>query len=227
MAKNTIMQVKSFIFNDFREITYIVFDETTHQGIIIDPGCNKPSEQKRLTGFIEKNNIELTAIVNTHGHLDHICGNKFVKETYQIPIYIHQKELSNLESAPLHAEFYGFSFEPSPLPDQFIKEGDTITFGHSTLHIVETPGHTEGSISLLSPQKEALFSGDVLFKGSIGRTDLPGGDLDVLLSTLKNKILTLPDTTTIFPGHGYETTVGEEIKTNPFLTELVNEKREL
>jgi len=218
------MLSKSFVFNDFRVITYIVFDEFTKKGIIIDPGCNNQNEQKRLINFINKNDIKLSAIVNTHGHLDHICGNKFLKETFNIPILAHEKEIPNFEAALSYSELFDFKFEESPHPDKFIKEGDKITFGNSFLYVIETPGHTAGSISLLSEKKEALFSGDLLFKGSIGRTDLPGGNLDVLYDTLKNKILKLPEKTVVFAGHGYETTIGEEIKNNPFILELLNNK---
>ena len=218
------MKVQKFIFNDFREITYLVYDEKSRETLIIDPGCNKESEKKRIVEYIEKYGLKPVAIVNTHGHLDHICCNKFLKDKYNVEILANEKELDNYRLAASVADFYGFPFEDSPLPDKYIQEGDEIAFGNSKLIVFETPGHTAGSISLISPEKEIVFTGDVIFQGSIGRTDLPGGDLDVLIKTIKEKILTLPDETIIFAGHGYETTVGEEAKNNPFIREMINDK---
>ncbi len=215
------MKVKYFIFNEFREITYIVYDEETRRGIIVDPGCNRESEQNRLVKFIEENDLSLECVVNTHGHLDHIVGNNFVKSKYGIPILAHEKEVGNFTESEHYALFYEFPFVISPLPDRYIKEGDIVSFGNSHLNVIDTPGHTAGSISLLSEKKEMIISGDVLFKGSIGRTDLPGGDWDILVDTLKDKFFILPSETQVFPGHGYITSIGEEIKSNPFLIEII------
>jgi len=215
------MKVHKFIFNDFRVITYLVIDEETSETVIIDPGCNKDSERKRLQHYVDVHGLKPKYVVNTHAHMDHICGNKYVVSEYDIPLIAHKKELENYSHSKDFVGIYGFEFEESPLPDEYLKEGDEIVFGSSKLHIIETPGHTAGSISLLSPEKEIIFSGDIIFQGSIGRTDLPGGDLDTLINTLKEKILTLPGDTIIFAGHGYETTVAEEMKNNPFIKDIL------
>lgn len=210
--------VQSFLFNSFFENTFIVWDETK-QCAIIDPGCYEDHEKKELQSFIEVNDLKPVALLNTHCHIDHIFGNKWVKETYEVPLLIHEKENIVLQSAKEVAAFYGIKMEESPAADRFIEEGTMFSFGNTSFKILFTPGHSPGSISLYSEENKFVMSGDVLFEASIGRTDLPGGNYDTLMQSIFNDLLMLPDETTIYCGHGPATTIGAERKTNPFILE--------
>jgi glyoxylase-like metal-dependent hydrolase (beta-lactamase superfamily II) len=210
--------VTSFTFNAFQENTFLVSDEGTKKAIIIDPGCNDLAEREELTNHIEKHQFEIVAIVNTHCHVDHVFGNAFVKKCYaDAPLYIHRGELSILKTYPAFAAMYGLSAEPSPMPDRYLEDGETLTFGNTNLKVCLTPGHSPASISLYCHEDHYIIGGDVLFYLSIGRSDLPGGDHEVLIQSIKNHFLCLDDDVKVYCGHGPSTTIGNERKNNPFL----------
>ena len=211
------MKLKSFTFNQFYENTFIVSD-STNDCIIIDPGCYSNDEKNILKKYIEDNNLNPVKLINTHCHIDHILGNKFVAKTWGVNLETHQNDIELLENSAEIARLYGFiDYEKSPSTTQFLNEGDTVEFGNSKLKILYTPGHAPGHISLYSKEEKFIISGDVLFKSSIGRTDLPGGDFNVLIESIKTKILCLDDDTVVYCGHGPATTVGYERVNNPFL----------
>jgi len=199
------------------ENTFIVYDQTK-ECIIIDPGCYSIEEKEELLSFININQLKPTLLINTHCHIDHIFGNNFVNKKWNTRLVINKLELEILKSAHVVAQSYGFNnYEPSPQPSKYITEGDIITFGKSELKVLFTPGHAPGHISLYSKKDEFIISGDVLFMNSIGRTDLPGGDYETIIKTIKNKLLTLPKQTKVYCGHGPETTIDNEKNNNPFL----------
>ena len=211
------MKLKSFTFNQFYENTFIVSD-STNDCIIIDPGCYSNDEKNILKKYIEDNNLNPVKLINTHCHIDHILGNKFVAKTWGLNLETHQNDIELLENSSEIARLYGFiDYEKSPSTTQFLSEGDIVEFGNSKLKILYTPGHAPGHISLYSKEEKFIISGDVLFKSSIGRTDLPGGDFNVLIESIKTKILCLDDDTVVYCGHGPATTVGYERVNNPFL----------
>lgn len=209
------MKVISFTNNPFQENTYIIFDETK-ECLIIDPGCYTETERNNLIGFIEENELKPVRLLNTHCHLDHICGNQFIANKYGLKLEANKEELPILEHAPKAAQMYGFPMEASPEIAIFLDENDTITFGKSKLSILFTPGHSPGSISFYSEKHEFVIAGDVLFKQGIGRTDLPLGDHETLLTSIREKLFTLPKKTVVYSGHGPETSIGYELVNNPF-----------
>ena len=211
------MKLKSFTFNQFYENTFIVSD-STNNCIIVDPGCYSNDEKNILKKYIEDNNLNPVKLINTHCHIDHILGNKFVANTWGLNLETHQNDIELLENSSEIARLYGFiDYEKSPSTTQFLNEGDIVEFGKSKLKILYTPGHAPGHISLYSKEEKFIISGDVLFNNSIGRTDLPGGDFNVLIESIKTKILCLDDDTVVYCGHGPATTVGFERENNPFL----------
>ena len=211
------MEIKAFTFNQFFENTYVVFD-TTKECIIIDPGCYSNEEENILKTYIDSNKLKPIKLINTHCHIDHILGNHFVSETWNLELEINEKDIDLLKNSIEIAKLYGFiNYKESPLPKKFIKEGDVLKFGNSQLKVIFTPGHAPGHISLHSEKEKILISGDVLFNNSIGRTDLPGGNYNILIESIKNKILCLNDSTVVYCGHGPNTTVGTEKQNNPFL----------
>jgi len=211
-----MIQVQKFTFSPFAENTYVLFDETK-ECIIIDPGCYDERERNALAAFISNNSLTPALLVNTHCHLDHIFGNKFVKEQYNIPLHLHHADLPLLENAVDHARVYGLEMEASPAPDKLIDENDKLTWGNSSMDIVFTPGHSPGSISFIARDEKFVIGGDVLFQQSIGRTDLPGGDFDTLANSIRTELYTLPDDFIVYSGHGPETSIGYEKIYNGFV----------
>jgi glyoxylase-like metal-dependent hydrolase (beta-lactamase superfamily II) len=210
------MQVKVLTFNPFQENTYIIYDETK-ECVIIDPGCHENKEENQLILFIEENMLSPVKLINTHCHIDHILGNKFVSDMWNIELYIHKEDLPLLENARSIGRMYGFeSFEGSIYPKHFLEEKNKIAFGNSELEIIFTPGHAPGHICLYSKKDKFIIAGDVLFNGSIGRTDLPGGDYDTLINSIKTKLFPLEEETTVYCGHGPSTSIGKEKESNPF-----------
>lgn len=210
-------QVVCLTFNPFQENTYLIYDDTK-ECIVIDPGCLDQAEKVELAGTIERLKLRPVRLINTHCHLDHIFGNRFVAEKYNLSLEIHSGEIPVLERAPQAAMMYGIPYpELSPAPGGFIEEGDTIEFGNSQLKAILTPGHSPASLSFFCEAHNFLIAGDVLFYGSIGRTDLPGGDYDTLIESITDKLLPLGDDVIVYSGHGPSTTIGFERKNNPFL----------
>lgn len=211
------MNIKIFTFNQFFENTFIISD-STNECIIIDPGCYDKNEKQILQDYILSNNLVPTRLINTHCHIDHILGNNFVSKTWDLELEIHHKDIDLLKNSKNIADLYGFvNYENSPITNKFLVEGDIIEFGKSNLEVLFTPGHAPGHISLYSKNENFIISGDVLFNNSIGRTDLPGGNYNTLIDTIKSKFLCLDDSTVVYCGHGPSTTVGKERINNPFL----------
>ncbi len=211
------MNVARFTFNDFQENTYVLYDESK-SCIIVDPGCNSSSEQKVLVDFIESNNLKPVHLVNTHCHIDHILGNAFIASKYKLKLTSHKGEQTELSAGPMVSNMYGISYDPSPDIEIFLDEGDTLSFGNISLDIYFTPGHSSSSIVFHHKDSKQLIAGDVLFQGSIGRTDLPGGNFETLINSIKSKLLVLDDNTIVYPGHGDKTTIGVEKNSNPYLS---------
>ena len=213
-----MVTIQAFTFNPFEENTYILFDETK-ECIIIDPGCSNDEERKELVDFIKEEELKPVRLLNTHCHIDHVLGNSFIANKYNLGLEIHEEDLQILHSLPQVSHLYGLNAEQSVEPSVFLNEGDRIKFGNATLDILFTPGHSPGSICFVSHADKFIIGGDVLFYGSIGRTDLPGGDHETLLNSIRTKLFVLEDEFAVFSGHGQETNIGFEKKNNPFLAE--------
>ena len=208
----------SLTFNAVAENTYVVYDTTTREAIIFDPGCNSPAEERELVGAIETHRLTPVKLINTHCHFDHVFGNAFVKKHYGLELGFHELEVPVLEMGPVVVQMYGMPpMTPSPPADYFIAEGETVMLGENRFEVLFCPGHSPGSLCFYNAAEEYAIAGDVLFRESIGRTDLPGGDHQTLLGSIHTRLLPLPDETKIYPGHGPATTIGHERRNNPFL----------
>lgn len=192
-----------------------MYDETK-ECVIVDPGCSDEEERSSLTSFIAGHKLKVKLLLNTHCHIDHVLGNRFVKETYKVNLLIHAAEEPVLKSAEVYAPGYGFHLYAHQAPDGFLEDGDMITFGNQTFEVLHVPGHSPGHVAFYSEKNRTLIGGDVLFYNSIGRTDLPGGNHETLMNSIHSKLFVLPDHVKVYPGHGPETTIGFEKKTNPF-----------
>lgn len=211
-----MIELKSFSFNPFQENTWLVWNEN-RDCVIIDPGCESTQEEKKLLDFISSSNLKPIAIWLTHCHIDHVLGLNFCLQQWQIPYFLHQKETAQLRAVQAYAPSYGFhGFQMPELQGKEICEGE-IQLGNEKFSILDVPGHSPGHVAFYHEESGILISGDVLFRESIGRTDLPGGDFKILEQSIRQKIYTLPADTRILPGHGPETTVGHEMKFNPFV----------
>jgi len=210
-----MVKIQRFTFNPFAENTYVVYDETG-EAVIIDPGCYERTEKDELAKFIVSENLHLKYLLNTHCHIDHVLGNYFIKEKYKIPFLIHPKDEPVLKAVKAYAPNYGFAAYQEATPDGYLSEQEIIQFGNTTLSVLFLPGHAPGHVGFYHAESLSLISGDVLFQQSIGRTDLPGGNFDILIESIQQKIFLLPDAVTIYPGHGDTTTIGEEKISNPF-----------
>ena len=212
-----MISIKSFTFNPFQENTYLLSDET-NECIIIDPGCYERHEKNELLSYITDENLKPTRLLNTHCHIDHVFGNKLISETYNLGLEMHKLDLPVLESVEQVAHVYGIpNVDESPKPSSFLDEGDKVKFGNSELDILFCPGHAPGHIVFVSHEQKFVIGGDVLFYGSIGRTDLPGGDHQTLIDSIKTKLFTLDDDYEVYSGHGPKTSIGFEKLNNPFL----------
>ena len=211
------MKIESFTFNPFQENTYIIYDENK-ECLIIDPGCYTKDEKEMLKDFILTKGLKPVKLINTHCHIDHILGNRFCHEQWGVQLHMHEADLPILENSKQISKMYGFEdYEYSPFPKYFLNQEDIITFGESSFNILFTPGHSPGHICLYNKKNNIIISGDLIFKESIGRTDLPGGDYNTLINSINTQILPLPDETRIYCGHGPYTNLGFEKKHNPFL----------
>jgi len=210
-----MMNVKKFTFNPFQENTYIIYDES-NECMIIDPGCFDRNEEQTVVDFVDRNELRVVKLFNTHAHIDHILGNAFVKEKFNVDLYGCSSSFPMLELAKRSAMVYQIPYKTSPPIDVPLKEGDQLSFGNTLFEVLFVPGHAPDHLVLIHPKEKIMIGGDVLFKGSIGRTDLPGGEHDLLIRNIESKIFTLPDETIVYSGHGPETTVGKERDANPF-----------
>ena len=210
-----MIAIQSFVFNAFQENTYIISDKT-NECVIIDPGCYDDHEKKELADYIQDHQLNVRMLLNTHCHIDHILGNDFVKQKYRIKLYIHKTEEFVLNAQKILAPHYGFNRYQEATPDGYLEEGDVIEFGLQKFSILFVPGHSPGHIAFYNEKEKVVLAGDVLFQNSVGRTDLPGGNHNTLVNSIHKKLFTLPDEVTVYPGHGGETTIGVEKRTNPF-----------
>lgn len=209
-----MISVQKFSFNGFQENTYIVFDQQKNC-VVIDPGCYERHEEQELQAFIQDNGLTPLALLNTHAHIDHVLGNQFVLDTFSIPFYLHENDLNTLRSVENYAHLYGFgAYKKSPNPTHFLNEGDELVFGSIQFKVLYTPGHTPGHVVFYNQGNNFVINGDVLFNGSFGRVDLPGGDLETLKKSIFNIMFMLPEETLVYCGHGPETTIGKEKRSN-------------
>jgi len=210
-----VIAIQSFVFNAFQENTYIISDETK-ECVIVDPGCYDDDEKKVLADYILDQQLQVRILLNTHCHIDHILGNEFVKQKYSTKLYIHKTEEFVLNAQKIFSPHYGFNHYQEAKPDGYLVEGDVIEFGLQKFAVLFVPGHSPGHIAFYHEKEKVIFAGDVLFQNSVGRTDLPGGNHNTLIDSIHKKLFTLPDEVTVYPGHGGETTIGIEKRTNPF-----------
>ena len=200
------------------QVNTIILSDETNECVIIDPGCFNSEEQQQLSGFISKNNLKPVRLLHTHLHLDHVFGTRYITEKYGIRPEAHPGDEFFIGITKDYASQFGVTLEQNPpAPGNYLNEGDTVSFGNTTLKVIHVPGHSPGGIAFYNENDGVLIAGDVLFRESIGRTDLPGGDYDTLIANIKNKLLSLPPETVVYPGHGPSTTIGFEKENNPFL----------
>ena len=209
------MEIFKFVFSPIEVNTYILADQSGDCAII-DCGCYNTNESEELAGFIKNKNLNPVLLLNTHCHLDHIFGNKFVLDRYNLKTFSSEYDEMNRKNSVQHAMLFGLNMDDPPEPAGFITDNQVITFGTTELVALHVPGHTSGSLAFYSEKNSCVFTGDALFAGSIGRTDLPGGDYDTLIDSIKRKLFILPPSTVVYPGHGNETTIEREMKSNPY-----------
>lgn len=212
-----MIKIKKFVVNPLAENSLLLYDETG-EAVFIDPGFYYGEEEDEVVDFIERNNLKPLKIVNTHCHFDHIMGVEFIRNHYKIPFFAHKDDSFWIEQVVDKGRMYGFEIQPVAPADSYISEDSSFSFGNSKLQVIHVPGHSPGHLVFYSKEDGFLVAGDVLFYGSIGRTDFPGGNHNTLITGIKTKILTLPALTKVYCGHGPETTVGFEKENNPFLT---------
>lgn len=211
-----MFSIKTFTFNPFAENTYILYNESS-SCIIIDPGCYSSDEAKELFDFIQKNQLEPKYLLQTHCHLDHVFGTARMCETYQLKPYLHKDEYEIYSKAALIANSYGLRMDDLPTQVTYYTESARINLDSDVLEIVHTPGHSPGSVSFICHRQEFVIAGDVLFRESIGRTDLPGGDFEMLKHSIHTQLFNLPDGYNVYCGHGISTEIGYEKRNNPFV----------
>lgn len=212
------MKIETFVFNPIMENTYLLIDEGSKECVIIDAGCYYDAEKVRLSSFIENGGLKLVRVLNTHLHLDHCFGNRYIAEHFGILPEASEADEFLLPIMKSHCRSFGIPLnEDYQKLGGYLKEGDVIRFGESELSVIEVPGHSPGGLAFYSKADKMLFSGDSLFQSSIGRTDLDGGDFESLIHSLTKKITTLPTDTVVYPGHGGTTTIGDELQYNPYL----------
>mgnify|MGYP002777444510 FL=1 len=209
------MNIQAFVFNPFYENSYVLWDAAGH-AIIVDPGCYEKYELDELDAFIQSKQLTVVAVVNTHCHIDHVLGNDAVKNKYGVKLWVPTREKEVLDAIPAYAPSYGFTGYRAAEVDEWFDEG-ALTFGTLTFQAIEVPGHSPGHMMFYHEPTKNLIGGDVLFRQSIGRTDLPGGNHEQLLKNIREKVYTLPNDVTVYPGHGPETTIGFEKQHNPFV----------
>lgn len=212
------MKVIKFGFSLFGINTYVVVDEPTKSCAVIDPGMIDREEEEALTGYISRNGLKVTHVINTHLHVDHAIGDKYVSELFKVPVVGHKADEPLGERIQQQATMFGMAERVEAVSlNSYLDDGDEVKVGDGRLKVLHVPGHSPGSIALYDPDGKFVITGDALFAGSVGRTDLPGGNYSQLIKAVKDKLLTLPDNTAVYPGHGPATTIGQEKKYNPFL----------
>ena len=215
-----MIKIEKFVFNSFQENTFVLYNEA-NECIIVDAGCYTPDEEQHLTSYIENNNLNPVRLINTHGHVDHVLGVEFLSKKYDLPLELHTDDKHLAETAQSYGTVFGFDATPISTIETALEDGMEINFGESSLTLFHVPGHSPGSIALFAPAEKFVVVGDVLFNGSIGRTDLPGGDYDTLMESILTKLLPLGDDVTVYSGHGPESSIGYEKISNPFIIEHI------
>lgn len=217
------MNIATLQFNPIAENTYIIWDKTG-ESVIIDAGNCNEKENNALSNFLVEHNLKPVLALNTHGHFDHALGVEYLKQKYNIPFAMSSKDNFLLESASISGDIYGIKVTTMPTIDIDLETMQEISFGETKLEIIKTPGHCPGHVCIYEPTSKTLFTGDTLFKESIGRTDLPGGDYSWIMRSIIDNLIPLGDDVRIFPGHGPESTIGHETKYNPFVVEVLNDE---
>jgi hydroxyacylglutathione hydrolase len=212
-----MLQIQHFTFNPFQENTYLVWNELK-KCLVIDPGCYTQHEKETLLNFIESNGLVPERLINTHCHIDHVLGNPFIQKQFGLVPEIHPLEVPVLNAVEQYGKLWGINSESQPAPSTALNQEDRIYLGDEFLTILFTPGHSPGEVSLYCEKQHFVIAGDVLFRESIGRTDLPGGDYAQLIDSIRERLFTLPDNTIVYSGHGPSTLIGHEKKFNPFLS---------
>ncbi|MEN8157876.1 MAG: MBL fold metallo-hydrolase [Bacteroidota bacterium] len=214
-----MIRTEAITFNDFQVNTYLVWDETG-ECLVVDPAFYSVEEQQQLAAFITGKGLTIAGQVNTHCHVDHILGVRFMKTKYGSAFRAHAEESKAAANVSLMGDLFGWSVEPLEDIDEFIRDNQTIGVGNRSLQCIHVPGHSAGSLAFYSAEGGFVITGDALFQGSIGRTDLPGGDYDTLIASIRDRLLVLPPETVVYPGHGPSSTIGGEIAENPFLNTI-------
>ena len=212
-----MIKVKVFTFNLFSENTIVLWDDETKEAAVIDPGTSTLAEENLFSDFIASENLKVNYLINTHCHIDHILGCKFIKEKYNPVYYAPEKDIPLLDHAQQQGQMFDIILEEPPKPNQLISETTELSLGNSLLKFLFTPGHTPGEFCIYLQKEKICITGDVLFNESIGRTDLWGGDYNTLIDSIEKKLFQLPDDVVIYPGHGDSSTIGYEKQNNPFL----------
>jgi hydroxyacylglutathione hydrolase len=212
-----MIHIKHFVCNPYQENSYLLYD-SSGECVIIDPGMYSGEEQNRVLKFIAENSLKPVMLLNTHCHIDHVLGNKFIFDTFGLLPQFHKGEEVVLNAVVSYAPQMGIRYDVSPLPETYLPESGTIKFGNSTLDLIFCPGHSPAHMCFHNKEFNILIGGDVLFYQSIGRTDLPGGNYEQLISNIRQQIFTLDDDCRVYPGHGQPTAIGYERQFNPFLT---------
>jgi len=215
-----MIKIKSFTYNPFSENTLVLWSDTNKEGFVFDPGMSNDNEEKEFKDFIDKEKIILKKMINTHCHIDHILGCNFIKTNFDVEYLIPEKDLLLLQNYDKQMSIVGIEINKPPEPDKLINDNNNFVLNGSVIKPLFTPGHTPGEMCFYLETENLCITGDVLFKGSIGRTDLWGADTETLFTSIKNKLLPLKNSVTIYPGHGETSTIGEEKRSNPFLLEL-------
>jgi glyoxylase-like metal-dependent hydrolase (beta-lactamase superfamily II) len=213
----SMIRIETHVFNSFQVNTYVVLDENK-QCLVVDPAFYTADEISAFDRYIDANGLKIIGQMNTHGHVDHVLGVLHLKSTYNCPFRAHPNEAGLVKNAPLMGDVFGLSVEPIPGIDENLQDLEKIPLGAYTLEAILVPGHSPGSLAFYSVEGKFVITGDALFQQSIGRTDLPGGDYDTLIHSIRTRLLSLPPETIVYPGHGAPTTIAEEASGNPFLT---------
>ena len=212
--------IQSFTFSPFQENTYVIIDEATNEAVVIDPGMYEQAEKETLSHYIDERKLNLKAILLTHAHLDHVFGVAYLKRKYGVNVFLHPKDEVIFTDVPTRATTYGLRGYEHGEIDEWLTEGDRIRFGNTALDVIFTPGHAPGHVAFVNHVDRYIVGGDVLFRGSVGRTDFPYCNHADLLHSIETQFMTLPDDYTVYPGHNEPTTIGQERRTNPFLNEF-------
>lgn len=212
-----MIQIEKLTLNPFQENTYLIFDETG-ECLIVDPGCLDLHEQQRLVATVTARQLKPVKLVHTHLHLDHVFGSRFVANHWDIPVLAHRDDEFLIAITKDYSSQFGIKLnENPPALTGYLNDGDAVAFGHSSVSVLHVPGHSPGSVCFYAHDEKSVVVGDVLFHGSIGRTDLAMGDYDTLINSIHDKLMVLPDDVTVYPGHGPSTTIGFERKNNGYL----------